>query len=350
MTPDAHVIHQGPYFRDLLDQPRALRDTIESLARTRAPEMIRGLGSGPARRVVLTGMGSSLHALYGLHLRFVALGVSSFHVETAELLDSQPALLAGAEVVIVVSQSGASAEIVKVVERLPDRSRLVAITNTSGSLLARAAGAVVMMRAGEEATVSCKTYLATLAALGWLGAASEGDDTIRGFQAEARRSTDAVEACLASGVAQLGDWFPLLQGIRNLFVVGRGTSLSAVWTGALINKEAAGVSVEGMSSAAFRHGPFEMAGPETLVLVLEGAPEVADLNRRLVDHVRGAGGRAELIGPGASSPVLRLPALSERTRPFVEILPLQTMSLALAAREGREAGRFERATKVTVVR
>jgi hypothetical protein len=39
--------------------------------------------------------------------------------------------------------------------------------------------------------------------------------------------------------------------------------------------------------------------------------------------------------------------MEESLRPIVEILPAQMLSLAIAARNGREAGRFERATKVT---
>jgi glucosamine--fructose-6-phosphate aminotransferase (isomerizing) len=47
--------------------------------------------------------------------------------------------------------------------------------------------------------------------------------------------------------------------------------------------------------------------------------------------------------------MFRLPRTSPALQPIVEILPVQMLSLALAARDGREAGRFERASKVTVV-
>ena len=39
----------------------------------------------------------------------------------------------------------------------------------------------------------------------------------------------------------------------------------------------------------------------------------------------------------------------ESVQPIVEILPIQMLSLALAARDGMEAGRFERASKITNV-
>lgn len=83
---------------------------------------------------------------------------------------SQPGLLASADVVVAVSQSGASAEISRLLGMLPSKTRLVGVTNTAESPLARTARDVVLARAGLEATVACKTYVATLAALAWLGA------------------------------------------------------------------------------------------------------------------------------------------------------------------------------------
>lgn len=92
-----------------------------------------------------------------------------------------------------------------------------------------------------------------------------------------------------------------------------------------------------------------MCGSESLVLVLEGAGARVEMNRRLVDDIRRAGGRAMLVGMGAEDGPWQVPTLSEHALPLGEILPLQVLSLALAARAGREAGRFEHATKVTVV-
>ena len=57
--------------------------------------------------------------------------------------------------------------------------------------------------------------------------------------------------------------------------------------------------------------------------------------------------RAALAGETAEAPLFRLPRVPSRVRPIVEVLPVQMMTLALAAAAGREAGKFERATKVT---
>jgi glucosamine--fructose-6-phosphate aminotransferase (isomerizing) len=90
-----------------------------------------------------------------------------------------------------------------------------------------------------------------------------------------------------------------------------------------------------------------MLGADCFVLEFAGDADVKPLNRALVEDVRRTGARAELAGPEAELPPLRLPVVHREIRPIVEMLPLQMISLALAALAGREAGKFERITKVT---
>ena len=130
-------------------------------------------------------------------------------------------------------------------------------------------------------------------------------------------------------------------------MVGRGASLAAAGTGALIIKEAAHLHAEGMSSAAFRHGPLEMVAEDMFVLVFAGDRKTADLNRRLLADVREQRVRAHLVGETADLPVFRLPAAPHGVRPILEILPVQLVTLALAALDRREPGVFELARKIT---
>jgi glucosamine--fructose-6-phosphate aminotransferase (isomerizing) len=140
-----------------------------------------------------------------------------------------------------------------------------------------------------------------------------------------------------------------LAGVRSLFLAGRGSSLAAVGVGGLIIKESAHFPAEGMSSAAFRHGPFEMPSAKTLVAVFLGDSTTASLNQRLCSDLISAGGRAAVVGEGAPDGPFCLPQAPDRIRPLLEMLPLEMMSFALAALEGREAGKFERASKITTV-
>lgn len=340
-------ILEGAYLRDLLSQPQAVADTAAGL---------RGLAPLPARaltceRIVLTGMGSSLHAQHPLQLRLTRAGRTALMVETAELVHAQSALLDARTLVVVVSQSGRSAETVQLLNLIgdhPSRPFVIGVTNTPDSPLATRADFVVPLRAGPEFSVSCKTYLATLVALEWLGGALCGDDT-GVILTELTQAEPAVETYLANWrthVAQLAAEFGAL---RHLFLTGRGDSLAAVSTGALILKESTRFHAEGMSSPAFRHGPLEMVSPGLYALVFAGNPATLALNQALVRDIRAAGGRSALVGETSELPPFRLPGVSARLRPMLEMLPVQMLSLALAAIAGREPGRFEHAAKVTVV-
>jgi glucosamine--fructose-6-phosphate aminotransferase (isomerizing) len=343
-----HPIIRGPYLEDLLRQPDAVRDTLAALPPHAVAGFAREIADATPGQLILTGMGTSLFALYPLQTCLAARGRSAVVIETSELVYAQPGLLAPGRVVLVVSQSGASAETVRLIERLPQGFRLLGVTNTPGSPLAEASAMHLLTHAGTEACVSCKTYVATLAAIRLVGAAVDGSDVGSAHQALAA-GADAMAAWLADWESHVETWCAWLAGVQNLFVTGRGDSLAAAHTAGLIIKESAHFPAEGLSSAAFRHGPFEMVRPESLVAVLEGALGMDVLNRQLVVDVRWAGGRAELIGPSAEAAAARLPALTSPAMPLVEVLPLQMIALALAALGGREAGRFERATKVTTV-
>jgi len=78
---------EGAYLRDILDQPRALEDTLAGLD---APKSLRSIAaklqSGGFRTVVLTGMGSSFHALHPTNLALIDQGFTAVMIETAELV------------------------------------------------------------------------------------------------------------------------------------------------------------------------------------------------------------------------------------------------------------------------
>jgi len=337
---------EGEYLRDLLDQPRALNQTLAGLEVSKTlHQLAASIQEEKFKTVVLTGMGSSFHALHPLNLALIDHGLTAIMVETSELVHYKNRLFDAKTLIVAVSQSGQSAEVVRLLDINRGRSSVIAITNTHDSPLAKRADAAILTRAGAEFSVSCKTYLTALMALTWLGDVVCGRD-LRHVRHELETAGPAVEEYLANWKQHVQDLAQLLQGIRHLFLVGRGASLAAVGTGALIVKESDHFHAEGMSSAAFRHGPFEMLSDETFVLVFAGEHKTRDLNQRLFEDVREQQGRAELVSESAAPP-FGLPTAPRSIHPILEILPVQMISLALAAQAGREPGRFELATKVT---
>jgi glucosamine--fructose-6-phosphate aminotransferase (isomerizing) len=123
--------------------------------------------------------------------------------------------------------------------------------------------------------------------------------------------------------------------------------MAAVGIGGMIMKEAAHFHSEGLGSAAFRHGPFEMLNEDCFVMVFAGDAHVESLHKKLVEDVRRTCARARLVGTDAEFPACRLPAINKEVRPILEMIPLQMVSFALASIGGREAGKFDHIGKVT---
>jgi glutamine---fructose-6-phosphate transaminase (isomerizing) len=346
MRADLNVI-EGEYLRDILDQPPALEDTLRALDRSKELlELAESLHHGGFHRIVLTGMGSSFHALHPLNLQLISRGLTAIMVETSELIHYKANFFDPKTLIIAVSQSGQSAEMVRLAEVNRNRSAVIAVTNTPQSSLVQHATAALFTEAGPEFSVSCKTYVTALMVLKWLGDTLCQRDATQSRR-ELGNAAPAVGAYLADWKSYVSVLMQKLDGIRHLFLVGRGASLAAVGTGALIVKESDHFHAEGMSSAAFRHGPLEMLSEEIFVVVFSGDEKTRELNHRLLADVQQGGGRAELVGETASLECFRLADHGSSVRSILQILPIQMITLALAALAGREPGKFELATKVT---
>jgi glutamine---fructose-6-phosphate transaminase (isomerizing) len=307
------------------------------------------LRGGRFKRVVLTGMGASFHALQPLFLQLNAHGYTAVVVETSELVHSVGRWLETQTLIVAVSQSGESAEIVRLLETNRHRAAVVGVTNAADSAVARGAEASIITMAGQESSVSCKTYVTALMALHLLGGLLCG----RTGNDDERRTREELSAAVPAVASYLGEWkqqvFEIageIGRLRNLFLLGRGESLAASGAGALIIKESTRRHAEGMSGAAFRHGPLEMVDDETFAVVFAGAESTRGLQARLADDIRQAGGRVGWIAGSGSGP-WSLPETLPALRPILEILPVQMMTLALAAEAGIEAGRFGRISKIT---
>jgi len=340
--------HQG-YLADILAQPAALDATHASLVKDFDLGSIPAqLSDGKFRRVVLTGMGSSHSIFYPLYYQLVEQGLPVTLIEASELIHYASELVQRDSLVITASQSGSSAETVRLLEITHARAATVlGISNTPGSPLAEQADLCLLTQAGTEVTVSCKTYVAALAALRWLQEGLLGNDL-----GEAARET-AQAGSLAQGYLQ--SWQEHVQslqaelaGVKDYFMSGRGPSLAAALTGSLTIKESTIQHGEGLSCAALRHGPLEMMRNNAYVMIFSGPKNTYKLNYNLAKELSAQGARVGWVSPDAEKAVYRLPRAPEGLLPILEFLPTEMLNLAIAALNNHQAGVFEHATKVTI--
>lgn len=340
---------QGRYFSDLMNQPEALDATWRALnsADVFGP-IARSCGREPFHRIVLTGMGGSYFGLHPLSIDLAAHGWTPLMLETSELIHHYPHLLDASTLLVAVSQSGKSAETLRLLEMNARRATVIGVTNWADSPLAKAADFAVLTAAGDEYSVSCKTYVSAQLAFQALGAVLCGSDaTIR--LREVKVAPVLVGDYLNHWEDHVAEFIELLRDVRDVFLLGRGASLAAASAGALMIKESTHFHAEGMSSAAFRHGPFEMLQAGIFIGVFAGEQKIRTLNEGLVRDLAATPARTALFSEDAERASCRLPQVPDTLRPIIEILPVQMMTLALASLVNREAGKFERATKVTAV-
>src|SRR5439155_1256467 len=245
--------------------------------------LARRLRAQRPRAVVLAARGTSDNAaLYGRYLIETHLRIpASLAAPSVVTLYGVRVKLRGM-VVIGLSQSGRSPDIVRVIESAHDAgATTVAITNDPRAPLARAADEVLVLHAGAERSVAAtKTYTAQLMLLSLLVAHTAGNSRlIRAHEA----LPEAVARALQTAPA-VADAAALLQRARECLVTSRGYNFATALEAALKLKESSRVVAEALSSADLLHGPIAVVERDFPVIVV--APPV-----RALGHLWGVLGR-----------------------------------------------------------
>jgi glucosamine--fructose-6-phosphate aminotransferase (isomerizing) len=256
--------------------------------------------------------------------------------------------------VVGISQSGASPDVVGVVEAgRRQGAPTIAITNDPGSPLAAAAEHVIDLAAGpERAVAATKTYTAELLALAMLSSAYGGEEADPALEAipEAVVAALATESEAAAAAAERA-------AMGSCAVIGRGYDYATAREWALKLKELAGVVADPYSAADFRHGPVALVRPGSPVLAVApsgpAAADVAALLERLGrDHDADTlvlSDVADMRRLGRRS--IALPAgVATHLMPIVSIVPAQLFALHLALARGLDPESPRHLTKVTRTR
>lgn len=259
----------------------------------------------------------------------------------------------GRAAVVGISQSGASPDIVGVLEAAHAQGApTIAITNEPESPLARAADLVVDLGAGpERAVAATKTYTAQLTVVAMLSAALGGDASVEqdlaGLPAalEAALGSDEAAAAAARRIA----------GIVSCVVLGRGFEYATAREWALKIKELARVLADPYSAADFQHGPLALIDPGFPVLAVATSGTVAagmtDLLRGLRDEL---GVDVVAISDDPETPardLLPVPSeVPEWLLPIVSIVPAQLFAMHLAEARGLDPELPRHIRKVTLTR
>ena len=314
---------------EMAEQPERLGeligrfDEIVEQVRASAPESLNG--------ITIVARGSSDHAaVYGRYLleaatgKPVSLAAPSLHTLYGIDVDYS------GQLVIAVSQSGATPEIVQTLEALQEAGGLgLAITNDPDSALARAAGETIELGMGEERAVpATKTVTGQFTAFAILACALGSAPFARGDLHAVPEWVQAVlddRAAVASAAEDLA-------GASQLIIVARGYLFAAALETALKIKETCALLADGYSAADLRHGPIAaVTRGLPVVAFCASGPARADI-ASLVDELRARQASVLNVGCGAGADLSLPDAAPEPLAPIVAVVRGQQLAYELAMR------------------
>jgi glucosamine--fructose-6-phosphate aminotransferase (isomerizing) len=272
---------------EMLEQPKVLADSIKlwdqdiSAICSILPEKIQGvvfIGRGSSDNAATIGR-YAVEAFTGIPASLAAPSLSTRYAPHTSYVDY---------VIVAMSQSGGTPEVIAAASALKGKgSKIIAITNSEDSSLARIADLHIDLQAGvEKAVPATKTVTAQVLAVLKIASAlakKKGLDSPIS-QDELMRLPEAVKEVLNDFNSAERIVSQCLSANR-LQLIGRGLVYGAVLEAAIKIKETSGVFAHGISSADFVHGPIAAVDNELPVIIFDAggvnSEELSNLNIRL---------------------------------------------------------------------
>ncbi len=177
-------------------------------------------------------------------------------------------------VALVVSQSGASVDLVRSARGARDSGAIViSLTNQANSPVEKLARFPLAIGAGPELAVpATKTVIGSIAAgMALLSA------LVPTYRTRAQASAMAIAASAGRAHPDIARITAALTAASHVYIIGRDTGFGAAQELALKIKETCALHAEAYSSSEVLHGPLQLATNPLLVLILDtGQPDIQD--------------------------------------------------------------------------
>ncbi len=285
-----------------------------------------------AKGVFFVACGSSYHACLSASYIFSRIAKMHINVVLGSEFSSYRDFLTDRTLVIAVSQSGETADVLDAVKTAKEKgSKILSIVNVMGSSLMRCSDHTLHMNAGSEICVlSTKTYTAQLAILTLLaytcaGMYEEGKKVLEeawnlAFNLTSRSTREHI-----NGLAEL------LKDKRHIFTIGRDLQYPTALEAALKIKEVSYIHAEGFAGGELKHGTIALIEPGTPVIAfLTEANGNGMLGNIMEVKARGA----FIVGVGPKNNeifdyFIKVPQAGY-SDPITHIIPIQILAYKLA--------------------
>lgn len=338
-------------YNEIFQQPQALTEMYRA-NKSVVREIAHAVNG--ATSVFITARGTSDNAARYAQYVWGALNHLPVTLATPSLFSiyETPPILAPDTLVVGVSQSGQSPDIVSVLEEACRQGQAtLAITNKPDSPLAQTADHVINIMAPEKAVAATKSYTAQLQAIAMLSAEMAGD---QGCLEEIEAVPEWIDTVLKQD-EEIATSALRYRYMNQCVVLGRGFNYATAFEWALKMKEMAYVVADPYSSADFRHGPIALVdrGFPVMAVAPAGAvyEDMLEVIEKLADDYRAelmvVSNRQEALDL-ASTPVEIASEVPEWLTPIVSIVPAQLFCYHLTRIKGYDTESPRGLSKVTL--
>jgi len=354
---DLATIERGgfPHFmlKEICEQPESIRNTLRGrLLEEEGTARLGGLNLSTEalagiNRIVLTACGTSWHAALVGEYMLEELVRLPAEVEYASEFRYRNPLVDEHTLVIVISQSGETADTLAALREAKRRgAHTLGIVNVVGSSIAREVDGGIFLHAGPEIGVaSTKAFTSQIAALAvftlYLGrlrslSILQGREIVKAL----RKLPEQLEAVLAKRplIEELAERYTRAS---NVLYLGRGYNFPVALEGALKLKEISYIHAEGYPAAEMKHGPIALI--DELMPVVFVAPHDA-VHAKIVsniEEVRARGGQVIAVVTEGDTEIMSLvdhaitiPETMDLFTPILSSVPLQLLAYHIAVRRG----------------
>ena len=353
--------------KEIHEQPRAVRDTLNSVMEDGKLDLSSvGMSDEDIKnidQICIVACGSAYHV--GVAAQYVIEDLAQIPVRTelaSEFRYRKP-LLSKNELVIIVSQSGETADSLAALRLAKEKGiKTLGIVNVVGSSIAREADSVFYTLAGPEiAVATTKAYSTQLIAAYCLA-----------IQFAKIRGTidDAKYAALLNELTQLPDkiqkiiedkeriqWFAAKQvNAKDIFFIGRGLDYAVSLEGSLKMKEISYIHSEAYAAGELKHGTISLIEDGTLVI---GVLTQSDLYEKTVSNMVECKSRgAYLMGlttygnyniEDTASFTVYIPKTDEHFMTSLAVIPLQLMGYYVSIAKGLDVDKPRNLAKSVTV-
>ena len=357
ITYDIEAIEKSGYphymLKEIFEQPNTIRDAFRGRILIGDGKVkLGGLTEvkeklADAHKIIIIACGTSWHAaLIGEHLieEYCRIPVE---VEYASEFRYRNPILSKDDIVIVISQSGETADTLAAMKEGKEKGALpLGIVNSVGSTIARESIAGVYIHAGPEigvaSTKAFTSQVTTLFLIMLMIARKKTMSVVTGQQMlnELIDLPAKVQTILAQShvVEEVAETY---KDKKNFLYLGRGINFPVALEGALKLKEISYIHAEGYPAAEMKHGPIALIDEDMPVVFIATKDQIYDKVISNLEEVRARRGKIIAIASHGDKKIAELadhiiyiPQTCQALVPILAAIPLQLLAYYIAVKRG----------------